>query len=119
MSAEFSIVDSNLIIKIQGFHKVLCFKRVLKIPMKQIAAVKHFTEDDKGMFKGLRALGINIPGIITAGTFYQEGKKTFWDVRNPSQSIILELKDNSFSKIIVEVSDRNAIIAKIQATLCR
>ena len=37
--------------------------------------------------------GTNIPGVLTAGTFYQHGKRVFWDVHNPDNTVVIELKD--------------------------
>ena len=27
----------------------------------------------------------HLPGVITAGTFYQEGERVFWDVHDPER----------------------------------
>jgi len=29
-----------------------------------------------------------VPGVITAGTFYQDGKRVFWDVHHPEKAIV-------------------------------
>jgi hypothetical protein len=34
--------------------------------------------------------GTNIPGVLTAGTFYQDGKRVFWDVHNPDNTVVIE-----------------------------
>lgn len=104
-------------IDIEGIHKILSFKSQLKIPLKQIKSVEHYIDCANKWFKGIRAPGINIPNIITAGTFYQEGEKIFFDVTNPDKSIVISLKDNSYSKVIVEVDDPNEIVKKIQSLL--
>lgn len=38
-----------------------------------------------------------------AGIFYQEGEKIFWDNQN---SIMITLKDNTSSKIVIEVGSQ-------------
>jgi hypothetical protein len=45
-----------------------------------------------GWWRGLRMPGTNIPGVLTAGTFYQDGKRVFWDVHNPENTVVIELK---------------------------
>ena len=32
-------------------------------------------------------------GLITAGTFYQEGERVFWDVHEPEKTVVIRLKD--------------------------
>jgi len=52
--------------------------------------------------------GTNVPGVITAGTFYQDGKRVFWDVHNPEKTIIIDLHDERYNELVVEVDDPNA-----------
>jgi hypothetical protein len=49
--------------------------------------------------------GTSIPGVITAGTFYQHGKQVFWDVHNPDNTVMIELKDERYNELVVEVAD--------------
>jgi hypothetical protein len=119
MSANISINESNLCIDIKGIHKILSFKSQLKIPLDQVESVERNSEAVDTWYKGIRATGINIPNVITAGTFYQHGEKIFWDVKNSDKSIIINLKDNSFSKVIVEVDDPDAVTNKIQSSIQR
>ena len=43
--------------------------------------------------------------MFTAGTFYQHGQRVFWDVHDLAKSIIIELHDEEYSELIVEVND--------------
>jgi len=59
-----------------------------------------------------------LPGVITAGTFYQgSGQKVFWDVHDPAKSIIIDLHDDRFDELIVEVPDPTFTVAQIMAKL--
>jgi len=61
----------------------------------------------------------NVPGVITAGTFYQDGKRVFWDVHHPEKTIVIDLQHN---ELIVEVEDPEAavdLIQKFRASRCR
>ena len=49
--------------------------------------------------------GTSIPSVITAGTFYKEGNKIFWDVSNIENCIIVELKDEDYKQLIIEVEN--------------
>jgi hypothetical protein len=50
-------------------------------------------------------------GVITAGTFYQDGKRVFWDVHNPDNTVVIELRDERYNQLVVEVADPNAAVA--------
>lgn len=63
--------------------------------------------------------GTNIPGVLTAGTFYQDGKRIFWDVHHPEKTVVLELRDERYNELIVEVADPNATVEMVRAALAR
>jgi hypothetical protein len=61
--------------------------------------------------------GTNIPGVITAGTFYQHGKRVFWDVHNPENTVVIELRDNRYNELIIEVADPQAAVEFVKSVV--
>jgi hypothetical protein len=57
------------------------------------------------------------PGVLTAGTFYQHGKRIFWDVHNPENTIVIELRDERYDELIVEVADPQLTVELVRAAL--
>jgi len=58
-----------------------------------------------------------VPGVITAGTFYQDGKRVFWDVHHPERTIVIDLHDEHYNQLVIEVADPQAAINLIQTAL--
>lgn len=96
--------DKHFIFKVNGMHKLWAFKSELTIPFENIKNAHQNTESVKG-WKGWRAPGASIPSIITAGTFYKDGNKIFWDVSNIENCIIVDLKDEEYKQLIIEVEN--------------
>ena len=67
--------------------------------------------------KGVRAPGTHVPGVITAGTFYQEGEPVFWDVHDPEKTVVIQLRDERYARLVIEVDDPHATAAAIQKAL--
>ena len=109
--------NGNLVINVEGADKVWALKSHLTIPLMHITSVKYEPEVAKGWWHGFKLPGTNLPGVITAGTFYQNKEWTFWDVHNPEKTIILTLKDESYQKLVIEVKDTEAAIAEINTAL--
>jgi hypothetical protein len=63
--------------------------------------------------------GTNVPGIITAGTFYQDDKRVFWDVHHPEKTIVIDLHDERDNELVVEVDDPAAAMKLIQTTFVK
>ena len=64
--------------------------------------------------KGLRAPGAHVPGVITAGTFHIDGEHVFWDVHDPAKAVVIELRDQRYARLIVQVPDPRATVDLIE-----
>jgi len=62
-------------------------------------------------------MGTDVPGLFAAGTFYFHGELVFWDVRDPAKTIIVSLEHERYKKLIIEVADPSATVARLRATL--
>ncbi len=102
--------DNNFIFEVKGAHKVWAFRRQITVPADSIVSVQP-NLDAVSNWRGFRLSGTYIPHVITAGTYYQNGQKTFWDVANRKKSIVIELKNAPFSQLIVEVDNPEAALA--------
>jgi len=58
-----------------------------------------------------------VPGVITAGTFYQDCGRVFWDVHDPEKTVTIDLNEERYSQLIVEVADPETAIKLIQSAL--
>jgi hypothetical protein len=114
---DLAIGEGKLTLRVQGADKLWAFKSTLEIPLVHIAGVRADPEIARGWWHGVRMPGTNIPGVITAGTFYQDGKRIFWDVHNPANTVVITLRDERYDELVVEVSDPPAALKMIQDTL--
>jgi hypothetical protein len=111
------ITGDTLHLHVQGMDKLLAFKSQLSIPLQHITAVRLDAEIAKSWWHGLRLLGTNIPSLITAGTFHQDGKRVFWDVHHPEQAVVLSLDHESYDELVIEVADPEAFVSEVQGTI--
>jgi hypothetical protein len=58
-----------------------------------------------------------LPGVIVAGTYYRNGERHFWDVRNPERAIEIDLAGVPYDKLVVEVADPDAALAQLSAAI--
>lgn len=114
---DLSIAEGKLTLHVRGADKLWAFKNRLVIPLVHITGIRADAEIARGWFHGLRMPGTSVPGIITAGTFYQDGKRVFWDVHHPERTVVIDLIDEGYSELIVEVDDPQAAVRLIQSAL--
>jgi len=72
---DLSVAEGKLILHVRGGDKLWACKSTLEIPLVHIASVRADPETARGWYHGIRMPGTNVPGVITAGTFYQGGKR--------------------------------------------
>ena len=114
---DLSIAEGKLMLHIRGADKLWAFKGSLEIPLAHVARVRADPESARGWWHGIRMPGTNLPGVITAGTFYQDGKRVFWDVHHPEKTMVIDLHDERYNELIVEVDDPEAAVRLIQNAL--
>lgn len=100
--------------EVRGIHKLWAFKSGFRIPRRNIRRASRDASAFRG-WKGWRALGTMVPGIITAGTYYHEGKRVFWDVRHPKKAVVVDLDGESYNRLIIEVEDPDAVVTLLSA----
>jgi hypothetical protein len=115
---RISIQNDDLVVEIEGLDKLWSLKSRLVIPL---ANVRGATADPgiTGEPKGVRAPGTSLPGVITAGTFHQDGEQVFWNVRDGARAVVIQLADERYTRLIVEVTDPGATVALIERALRR
>jgi hypothetical protein len=52
--------------------------------------------------------------VISAGRFYSHGQLVFWDVHDPEKAIGIDLRDEHYGRLVLEVGDPEQEIARIE-----
>jgi len=112
-----TIEDGVATFEVEGADKLWALRSRLQIPLAHIRGARIDTEIAHGWWHGLRAPGTSIPGILTAGTFYQHGKRVFWDVHDPSRVVVVELADERYDELVIEVEDPAITVATIASAI--
>jgi hypothetical protein len=111
--ARVSIDGDDLIVEIEGMDKLWALKSRLTIPLANVRGATI----DPGMVaepKGVRAPGAHVPGVITAGTFHRDGERVFWDVHDAARAVVIELADERYTRLVIEVADPRATVELIE-----
>ncbi|WP_428933936.1 hypothetical protein [Streptomyces sp. ACT015] len=116
--AQVRIDGDDLVVEIEGMNKLWAFKSRLTVPLVNVRGATA----DPGIAadpKGIRAPGARVPGVITAGTFHLDGEKVFWDVRDPAKAVVVELADERYARLVLQVDDPRATVALVENALIR
>lgn len=116
--AQIAVDGEVLRIEVVGFDKVLALRSHLDVPLAHVRGARVDPEIATGWFHGLKVPGANIPYVVTAGTFYRHGERTFWeDVHDPAKVIVINLDHESFSHLVLGMDDPETAVRLIEEAL--
>jgi hypothetical protein len=113
------ILGDVLVLHMEGMDKVWALKSELSIPLAHITGVRLDTEVVNKWWHGIKMPGTSIPGVITAGTFYQAGKRIFWDIHHPEQAVVISLDHESYDELVIEVENPEMFVANLHGAIKR
>lgn len=114
---EVMVSPGYMRLELTGLDIFWSLKRNLTFPAAGIRSVFAEPEPSFGQdwWGVARVPGTSIPSVIQAGTFYLQGGKEFWCVHYTSRSVVFELDDLPFTRIVVDVRDPEAVVKRVRA----
>lgn len=113
-------VDGDVLrVTLGGAGAVWALKRRVERPLAHVASAR--VGDRRTLQRqrpALRWPGTLLPGLITAGTYRSPrpgGGRQFWDVRRAERVLVVDLHDDAYSRLVLEVPDPAAVAATIDA----
>jgi hypothetical protein len=110
------IEDGQLIITVQGARKFFAVKSELSVPLANVQDVTTglaWKDTPVGIEK---RVGTDWFGYF-GGSFAQEGKKVFYDIKKKEEAVVITLKDEDFESLIIGTDDPAATVALIKQSL--
>jgi hypothetical protein len=111
---EVSIDNTLAVFTIKGLDQLWAMKREIRVPLNHIVSIREDASPSIGWFDGFKIAGSSFPNRFRAGTFYQNGGKVFWDVRQGDKVLVVDLKDEGYRKLIVAVDSPGSTIRMIK-----
>jgi hypothetical protein len=112
-----SLQGDRVLFEVQGWDKLWALESHLSIPLAHVRAVRADPQAARGWRHGLRMPGTEIPGIITAGTFYQSDGVVFYDVHDPERVIVIDLDHEQYHRLVIEVENPADVVALLQSAI--
>ncbi len=106
---EVPIQGDKAVFRMVGSHKLWTFRSEIRIPREHIRDARH-EEPESPFLKGWRNLGTWVPGVITAGSYQVRDKRIFYDVMDWGKVVVVDLQDEHFNQLVMEVEDPAAVV---------
>ena len=109
--------DDRLLVRPVGLVRLWALSKGVDVPITSIVDVG--VEQKKGLVRRWRAPGTHLPGVMTAGTFRSHGEKDLWMAGRAKELLVIELHDEPYRHLIVQVEDPHAAVEALRAAMNR
>jgi hypothetical protein len=114
MPARIDLIGDCLVVTLDGGDRLWALKSRLQIPLVNVTGAHRAEEAATKWLQGFRAGGTHIRGVVSAGRFYSRGQFAFWDVHDGANAIAIQLRDEHFDKLVIEVTEPEAEVDRIR-----
>ena len=114
---DVTIQGDRALFTVRGLDKLWSFRSEIEIPLAHIRGVDANPEQVGRWWHGIKVIGTDVPGLFAAGMFYYRGELVFWDVFDTARTVIVSLEHERYKKLIIEVADVDATVARLRAAL--
>jgi hypothetical protein len=100
----------ELVVRVHGWDKLHTMRSSLTIPLGHVTGVRSRPPEaqfDDAIVDSWRGVGTYVPGKLAAGTCFVSDGRAFFDVRDPSRVIAIDVRNEGVQHIIVELSDED------------
>lgn len=114
--AKVEIKNNKLYVELSLFEKIRAVTNSFELEFAQIRGVT----DDPNYIKsglGFRAPGTGLPGVVAEGTFYKNGVKKLSLWRRGQETVVLELQNSKWDRLILGCADAKKLSKEINAAI--
>jgi hypothetical protein len=118
-AAQLELAGDRLVVRFPGASALLAFKRPLAIPLAHVVRVDRATNGPEEQLEGFLGLGTWLPGVVGAPRFRHVSGRVFWNVSDPANAIVVQLEQEHYSRMVIDVADPDGTVAAVRAAIAR
>jgi hypothetical protein len=117
--AKVTVAEGTLRVKITGIGRVLGLCRAMEVPLTHVRGATLDPQlPDKRPWLGVGAApGVAYPAARDVRGVWQCADWVFWDVHDADQAISIELEDEHYARLVLEVDHPQAVVAEIEEAI--
>jgi hypothetical protein len=112
---EVSLHGDDVVFRMLRSHKLWALRSEIRVPRAHILDVRR-EEPESPFLKGWVNIGTFMPGVILAGSFHVRGKWHFYDVVDLSKTVVVDLQNERFERLSVQVADPDAVVRLLKGS---
>ncbi|MCC6315841.1 MAG: hypothetical protein IT337_17725 [Thermomicrobiales bacterium] len=111
-----TVAEGMLRVRLDGWAALLALRRAIDVPVARIADAS--IDLSPGRPRGVRMPGTFLPGIITAGSYWRPGFRSFWYVTHRRPAAVIDLAQGGpYDRLVIATANPAATVAEIRTAL--
>jgi hypothetical protein len=102
-------------VRILGHHQLWAVRKLIRFKKEHVLSVTRVDTSLKPPWR--RCPGTYLPGFICAGTYHGERGKEFWDTAFKGNAVEINLRQEQFSRMVVDVKNPDEVIEQLTSSL--
>jgi len=118
MSTRIDIDSTHLTVTLRGLDVVWATRRHISVPLEHVLGA-HIDPNvaHHGPWLGAGCTDALLDYAVAAGPMLVHGQREFWDVHHPDRAVVIELEDEAYARLVLEVGDPEAAVDRVNAAV--
>ncbi len=114
--ADIRITDGRLEVTLTPREKITGLLGDVDVP---VTAIRHVevVDDAFEAVRGLRALGLAIPGVTRVGTWRGRGRRSYVVARAGRQALVVDLEGQRYDRLVLATTDAASLRDRLRAAV--
>jgi len=120
MNAQIDIDESHLRVTLHGLDVVWTTRRRMILPLEHVTGAHLDPHIHRhGPWLGAGRTDALLDYAVAAGSMVVHGRHEFWDVHHPDKAIEIDLVDEAYERLVLEVDDPETVVAEVNAAVAK
>ena len=112
------LTETDLIVKMRGVSGVLALTSRIDVPITHVLRAGVTTATDaKTESPLLKTRGTRVPGLVQVGSYGSGDERQFWYVAHAEQVLFVDLNDESYRRLVLELDGASEVADRINAAI--
>ena len=111
--ARISATGGSIVVEPLALMKLLALRGRIVVPAAHVRTALPVNRPQDQFRPGLRLPGTSLPGLLLAGSFRGRGERSFWVVGRGETAVRIDLADEAYDYVVVDVADPAAALREI------
>jgi hypothetical protein len=118
MSAHIDIGATHLTVTLHGLDVLWAVRRRISVPLDHVTEARVDSHvASHGPWLGAGRTDALLDYAVAAGPMLVHGRHEFWDVHHPERAVSIDLVDEPFERLVLEVADPEGVVSAINDAL--